>query len=113
METTDQNIQLKVSAPKKIKAKVSTESLRVKRETKKRIIIDLANLNKKDFGKTVSPDQYVSLAISLLKPEHLQLLKDQSLSNKDKMEQRYLEYCSKNGKVTRDEYIGILLQQEL
>lgn len=94
---------------KKTKPKSGTDSLRVRRETKKRILAELGILNKKDFGKPVTPDQYVNLAISLLRPEHLQSLREQSLSNKDRMEKRYVDYCSEQGKVSRDEFIGILL----
>lgn len=104
-ETTTKN-------SKKLKLKPATDSLRVRRETKKRILVELATLNKKDFGKPITPDQYVNLAISLLRPEHLQSLKEQSLSNKDRMEKRYLDYCAEHGKVSRDEYIGILLGKQ-
>lgn len=105
-ETTVKNMN-----PKKAKQKPATESLRVRRETKKRILGELATLNKKDFGKSITPDQYVNLAISLLRPEHIQSLKEQSLSNKDRMEKRFLDYCAEHGKVSRDEYIGVLLGQ--
>lgn len=108
----NQMTETKNNQLKKVKIKATTESLRVKRETKKRVMAELATLNKKDFGKPVTPDQLVSLAISLLKPEHLQGLKDQSLSNKDRLDQKYIEYCAQNGKISKDEYIGILLNQK-
>jgi len=88
---------------------VRTDNVRVRRETKKRILTDLATLNKKDFGRKVTVDDYVQLAISLIKPEYLEQLKEQSLSNKDRMELKYKEYCAAHGKVSKDEFIGILL----
>lgn len=88
---------------------VKTDSLRVKRETKKKIITELITLNKKDFGRKLTADDYVQLAISLLTSEHLQKLKEWSFSNKDRLEQRYQEYCSNHGKTSKDEFIGILL----
>ena len=94
--------------PKKSKL-VRTDNVRVRRETKKKILADLAALNKKDFGRKVTVDDYVQLAISLIKPEYLQRLKDQSLSNRDRMELKYKEYCTANGKISKDEFIGILL----
>lgn len=109
MET--QTTDSKINVQKKSKTKSTMASLRVKRETKKRIMMELENLNKKDFGKPITPDEFVSLAISLLKAEHLQALKDLSLSNKDRMEQRYLDYCAEHGKVSHDEFIGILLSR--
>lgn len=86
-----------------------TDSIRVMRETKKRILIDLAAVNKKDIGRKVTVDDYVQLAISLLNPEHLQKLKDRTLSNKDRLEIKFQEHCSQNGKVSKDEFIGLLL----
>ena len=91
------------------KTKLKTDSLRVKRETKKKIQNEIAVINRKGFGRPVTPDEYVALAITLLKPEHLEQLKERSLSNKDRLEQKYQEYCSTKGKVSKDEFIGVLL----
>ena len=90
--------------------KPGTDSLRVLRETKKRILSELASINKKEFGKPVTPDQYVALAMSLVRPEHLKQLQEQSLTAKDRFEQRYKEYCSQNGKISRDEFLATLLK---
>jgi len=98
---------------KRLKPKPSTESLRIKRETKKKILSELAQLNKKEFGRPITPDQYVALAISLLTKEHLETLKDQSLSNKDRLEKRYSDFCARNGRISKDEFIGILLKTEM
>ena len=91
------------------RAKLKTDNLRVRRETKKKIQVELAALNRKDFGRKVTTDDYVQLAISLVKPEHLGSLKERTLSNKDRMEKRYQEYCAAHGKVSKDEFIGVLL----
>jgi hypothetical protein len=88
---------------------VRTDNVRVRRETKKKILTDLAILNKKDFGRKITVDDYVQLAIALVRPEQLERLKEQSLSNRDRMELKYKEYCTAHGKVSKDEYIGILL----
>jgi hypothetical protein len=98
-----------MKSDKKVKVKVGTDSLRVRKETKKKILSDLATINKKDFGRKVTADDFVSLAISLLTPEHLQKLKDASLSNRDRLDQRFADYCVTHGKVSKDEFLGILL----
>ena len=85
------------------------DSLRILKETKKKILAEVAELNKKPFGKPITPDQYISLAKSLLKPEHLKQLQDQSLTATDRFEIRYKEYCSQNGKVSKDDFLGTLL----
>ena len=97
------------AVPANKKNKVKTDSLRVKRETKKKIQAELATLNRKDFGRAVTTDDYVALAITLLRPEHLEQLKERSLSNKDRMEKRYREYCAEHGKASKDEFLGVLL----
>jgi hypothetical protein len=100
-----------VSKQSKPKTKLRTENLRVRKETKKKILSELAVLNKKEFGRPITPDDYVAMAVSLLEPQHLEALKERSLSNKDKLEKRYQEYCSQHGKITKDEFIGVLLSQ--
>lgn len=95
--------------PTSKKAKLKTDSIRVKKETKKKIQAEVGALNKKDFGRPITVDDYVALAITLLRPEHLDQLRDRCLSNKDRLEQRYREYCSANGRVSKDEFIGVLL----
>jgi hypothetical protein len=95
----------------KSKSKPANDYIRIKRETKKKILSDLAQINRKDFGKSITPDQYIALAISLLTPEHLEQLKTQSMTNKDRLELKYREHCSTNGKVSMDEFIGMLLQE--
>ncbi|MGK5087918.1 hypothetical protein WDW86_10200 [Bdellovibrionota bacterium FG-2] len=111
METTkNENAKPETSkTASKQKIKVGTDSLRVKKETKKRVLSEIASLNKKDYGRVITPDDLVAKAISLLRPEHLEDIKAQALSNKDRLEMRYQEYCAKNGKVSKDEFYGVLL----
>ena len=94
----------------KSKTKPGTDSLRVKRETKKKILAELVTLNKKEFGKPITPDQFVSLAISLLQSEHLEKLREQSLTAKDRFDQKFKEHCSQNGKISKDEFLATLLR---
>ena len=106
METTKSETQKSLA---KSKLKPSTDSLRVKRETKKRILAELAAMNKKEYGRPISPDQYISMAISLVQPEHLQSLQENSLTAKDRFEQKFKEYCIQKGRVSRDEFLATLL----
>jgi hypothetical protein len=99
----------RVNTPGKPKLKPTTDYIRIRRETKKKILSELATINKKEHGKSVTPEQYIALAISLLSSSHVEQLKEQSLSNKDRLETEFKKYCSEHGKVTMDEFIGILL----
>lgn len=92
--------------------KPSASSLRVKPETRKRLFGELAKVNKKNYGRKVRPDQLLNLLLSLLKPEHIQLLQSESLSNADRLEMRYKEHTKKFGPVSKDEFLGLLLTTE-
>lgn len=83
--------------------------IRVSRETRKRLMSDLARVNKKDFGRTVRADGLLSVALSLLQPEHLQQLQEASLSNQDRLERDYRAYVAKHGAMSKDDYLGLRL----
>jgi len=91
------------------RAKLKTDNLRVRRETKKRIQTEIAVLNRKDFGRPVTADDYVALAITLIQPGHLDQLRERSLSNRDRIEKRFKDHCAEHGKVSKDEFLGLLL----
>ena len=88
-------------------------ALRVRKETRKRVLADLARINKKDFGKKVHADEYLSLAVSLVQPEHIQKLQEGSLSNADRLERDYREYVAANGHVSKDVYLGKRLSGDI
>lgn len=88
-------------------------SLRVKKETRKKAMSDLAKANKKDFGRRVRMDEYVSLALSLVTPEHLVSLQESSLTNKDRFEREYRDYVTQHGPIQKDAYLGKRLRGEI
>ena len=97
---------------KAVKAKVSSTtsvSLRVKRETKKRIQAELAKVNKKDFGKKIRCDELIGVAFSLLTDQHLKALQEGSMSNADRLEIQYRDFVKKHGATSKDEFLGIIL----
>ena len=97
---------------KKRKTPSSTDSIRIKRTTKKDIVDLVKQLNKeKSVGRSIQPYQVVELAFSLIEPKHLEQLKEQSLTNEDRLEQNYQNYIRQYGPISKDEYFGIILQQ--
>lgn len=101
---------------KSIKAKapnVSTVGLRVKRETKRRVMQDLAKINKKDFGKRIKADDLIALALSLVEARHVTALQQSSLSNGDRVEMLYREHVKRYGGTSKDEFLGKLLAEKL
>lgn len=89
------------------------ETLRIKPELKNKINADLAKVNKKKLGKKLKTDDYLELAISLIKSEHLKQLQEASLSHFDRLELNYLEYNKKHSNVSKDAYLGILLSGKI
>ncbi|HMN68070.1 MAG TPA: hypothetical protein PKC28_05975 [Bdellovibrionales bacterium] len=100
------------NAQKSVKKAATASSLRVKPETRKRFLGELAKANKKSFGRKVRADQLLSLLLTLVRPEHLQQLQHGSLSNSDRLEMRYREHVKKFGPISKDEFLGLLLTEK-
>lgn len=92
---------------------VSTVGLRVKRETKRRVLSELARVNKKDFGRKVRADELIALALSLVEPKHLTELQERSLSNADKLDRQYQDYIKAHGSISKDAFLGKLLAGDI
>lgn len=97
----------------KIAKPVTYSAIRVRKETRKRILTEVARINKKDFGRKVRPDEFIALAISLVTPEHILKLQESSLSNADRFERDYREFVEEHGHMTKDEYLGKRLSGEI
>lgn len=83
--------------------------IRVKQETKQKINDLLVQINAKEMGRKVRPDDLILAALGLIKTEHIEKLKEKTLTNADKLEQMFKKYKENKLSVTKDEYIGLLL----
>ncbi|MCK5073273.1 MAG: hypothetical protein KAQ98_07585 [Bacteriovoracaceae bacterium] len=108
META-QTLEAKKS-PNQSKVKTNTTPIRVTKITAKKINVMIQKLNKKLFGKSIRVDDVLKKALSLLEEKHFKEIKEASLSNADKLEIQYREYCKNNGQITQDEFLGILMR---
>jgi len=68
--------------------------------------------NKKNYGKVVQDSEIIAVGLSLIEDNHVKTLQEKSLSNKDRLNLNHEEYCKKHGKISLDEYLGILMQSE-
>ena len=105
-----------VTEPKPTKSKQvtgSSASLRVKRDTKRRVISELAKMNKKEFGRRIKADELVALALSLVESRHVAELQERSLSNSDRLDRHYQQYVKTNGPLSKDDFFGKLLSGEV
>ena len=106
----EQATQTKASKTKPVNS--PTVGLRLRRETKKRIQMELAKINKKDFGKKVRCDELIRMLLPLLTDAHIKSMQDSSMTNADHLERQFRAYIAKNGQLSKDEFIGKLLMGE-
>lgn len=91
----------------------SHAALRVRKETRKRVLSELAKINKKDFGRRIRADEFLTLAISLVTSADIAKLQEGSLSNADRFERDLKAYITKNGPISKDDYLGKRLTGEI
>lgn len=107
METNQAKKEAKTAKPS------AHGAIRVRKDTRKRVLAELARINKKDFGRKVRPDEFIALAVSLVTPEHIVKLQESSLSNADRLDRDYKAFIAKNGPMPKDEYLGKRLTGEI
>lgn len=103
-----ENLQTDKNAKKKVTASPMV-SLRVKRETKKKILAEVARVNKKDFGKRVRPEQLLEIALGLLNESHLKKLQDDSMTNADRLEFHYRSLAKQSGNLSKEDFLAHVL----
>lgn len=96
-------------ASKMRKQQVSTVAVRVKRETKRRLQSEMAKINKKTIGRAVHLDALILRLLERLTEQDIIALQEQSLSNTDRLEIAHRDYIKRNGAISKDEFIGIML----
>lgn len=95
------------------KATNSYATLRVKKDTRKRVVTDLRKVNDKEFGRKLRVDEYISFALNLVTDAHRRELQNSSLSHQDRLLQEHKAYVAKNGMISKDEYLGKRLSGEI
>ena len=102
----------KPNSPKKQIKKTNTTPIRVFKATAKTLKSMIQKLDKKSFGRKVRVDDLILKSLSLLEDKHLEEIRDATLSNTDKLEISYQEYCKTHGQISKDEYLGRLLSDQ-
>ncbi len=88
-------------------------SLRLKRDTKRRLLMELTKANKKDLGRKIKSDELLNLALSLIETKHILDLREKSLSNTDRLDRQYHDYSKQHGPISKDDFLGRLMRGEL
>jgi hypothetical protein len=105
METTN------AQKPAKQAKKPSSSAIRVSNETRKRLLTELAKINKKPHGKRVKIDALLLRLLPKITAQDVAELQEASLSGRDRLEQNFKAYCAKFGSVTMDEFLAVISAQ--
>lgn len=105
-----ENSEIKSAAKPKIK-KATSSAIRIAFETRKKLMLELAKINKKALGKRVRIDALLLKLISKITAEDIIELQEASLTGHDRMEQSYKAYCAKFGNITMDEFLALISQE--
>ena len=73
----------------------------------------LDQINKKDFGKRVGADALIARIMTRLTPSDITELQEGSLTHKNRFDREYARYVSEHGKISRDEYLGLVMSGKI
>jgi len=100
--------------PMKQKAQQSNRMVfRISKETGKKVLGLLSKINKKDFGKKVKMDHLILELLSFASDAVVEKLRQNSLTNHDKLEMKFKEYASKKPGMSKDEFVGLIPEGKL
>jgi hypothetical protein len=97
--------------PAKQAKKSSSSAIRVSNETRKRLLSELAKINRKAQGKRVKIDALLGVLLPKLTAKDVLELQEASLSGRDRLEQNFKAYCAKFGAISMDEFLAIISAQ--
>jgi Rps23 Pro-64 3,4-dihydroxylase Tpa1-like proline 4-hydroxylase len=111
MDSKVQKSELK-NAKKSGRTAAKLASIRIKVSAKKTATSLLNEANLKKQGRKIKLDQLIELAMSLITPEHIKMLQEQSLTNEDRKEILRQKYVSIRGPISKDEFTGFIMTAE-
>lgn len=85
--------------------KLNTISIRVETIDKHKITTFLSKVNKKTYGRRVKVSDLIKTLLNGIDDELIKKLQDQSLTNKDKIEIAFKDHVSKNGKISKEDFL--------
>ena len=84
-------------------------AIRIKEETKIKLEQLLRQANKDRAGRRIKVDDVLCFSLGLIVDEHIEAIRNNTLTNKDRMELLYLKISKEKRGITRDEFFGMLL----
>lgn len=103
-------IKTKKEMHQKTKTESTSSPVRIREKTKAKLELLLRQANKDRLGRKVKVDDLMMFALDLITEQHLTEICNKMLSNKDRMELLYRKIAKDKRGITRDEFIGMLLE---
>jgi len=97
----------------KNKAGASSAPIRVRQRTKGKLEQLLKQANKDRVGRRIKADDLIWCGLSLIDDQHIAEICAKALSNKDRMELLFRKLSKERRGITRDEFVGMLLEGKL
>lgn len=99
--------------PKQTSSSSSYTVIRVRKPTANKLRSLVNRLNRKPYGKKITATDVLNASLALLGDKEMKMIEEQSYTSQDRLEIAYLQYCKENGKITKDEYLALLLDVKL
>lgn len=98
---------------KKVKTEKTSVLKKLDPETGKILKQLKDKINKKSFGRNIRDTEIISLSLGLIGNDHIQKLQESTLTEKDRLHIAHEDYVKENGKITLDQFIGILIRGQI
>jgi enoyl-CoA hydratase/carnithine racemase len=119
-EKISMEIEAVSNAPKLKKRTVGPEDLKKAGAIKKldpeaaKLLAQLKErANKKTFGRRVRESDILAMSLKLVTQDHIKELQEATYSEKDRLEMIHAQYQKEHGKLTLDQFIGLLMRGEV
>lgn len=94
-------------------AVASSTPVRIGQGTKVKLEQLLRQANKNRVGRKVKADDLITLSLGLITDEHIAAVCDKTRSNKDRMELLFRQLSKERRGMSREEFLGMLLEGAL
>ena len=98
---------------KKVKTEKTSVLKKLDPETGKILKQLKDKINKKSFGRNIRDTEIISLSLGLIGTDHIQRLQESTLTEKDRLHIAHEDYVKENGKITLDQFIGLLIRNQI
>lgn len=87
--------------------------IRVRKPTANKLRSLVNKLNRKSYGKKITATDILNTSLAMLGDKEMKMIEEQSYTSQDRLDIAYLQHCKDHGKITKDEYLALLLDAKL